>query len=75
MKRTLALALTIGVLLTGCNRAQPEAPPPPKTHSTTVTTPTTQAKAPDVQLEDVDGILNQVDSQLKADSQKAPDED
>jgi len=81
MKRTLALALAIGLLLTGCNRAKAEAPPPPTrpTQSTTLPPPTTGAavRTPDVdgQLDDVDGLLNQVDGQLKADSQKVPDED
>jgi nitrous oxide reductase accessory protein NosL len=82
MKRILVLALAVGILLTGCNRAKAEAPPPPTrpTQSTpAATTPTTgtAVKAPDIDgpLDDVDGLLNQVDGQLKADSQNTPDED
>lgn len=83
MKRTLATALTLGALsvalLTGCNRAKAEAPPPPATPIATVTTPAKATQAPtadvDGQLNDVDGLLNQVDGQLKSDSQNAPDAD
>lgn len=82
MKRILVLALAVGILLTGCNRAKAEAPPPTRpTQSTPVATTTpatgTAVTAPDIngQLNDVDGLLNQVDGQLKADSQNTPDED
>jgi hypothetical protein len=78
MKRILVLALAVGMLLTGCNRAKAEAPPPART---TVSTPPTETiEKPlktdvDAELDDVDGLLNQVDGQLKADGQKVPDED
>ena len=90
MKRTLAVTLALGALsvalLTGCNRANREAPATgtptstttATTTTTTVTTPAVNAPAaPDVdaQLKDVDGLLDQVDGQLNADSQRAPDED
>jgi hypothetical protein len=85
MKRTMATALALcalGVaLLSGCNRAKAEAPAPQpatSTATTTITTPaakTTGAPNVDAQLKDVDGLLDQVDGQLKADSQNASDSD
>ena len=87
MKRTMATAMAIGALsvavLTGCDRAKAEAPAPAPATTATVTTPaagtaagtTTGTAAVDGQLSDVDGLLNQVDSQLKADGQAQPDSD
>ena len=85
MKRTVATALALCALglalLSGCNRAKAEDPAPQpatSTATTTITTPAaTTAGAPnvDAQLKDVDGLLNQVDGQLKADGQNAPDSD
>ncbi len=86
MKRTMATAMAIGALsvavLTGCNRAKAEAPAPAPATTATVTPAagaaadtTTGTAAVDGQLSDVDGLLNQVDSQLKADGQAQPDSD
>jgi uncharacterized lipoprotein YbaY len=88
MKRTMATALALGALsvalLTGCDRAKAEPPAPqPATGTATSTTraitpPAANAPAApnvDAQLNDVDGLLDQVDGQLKADGQNAPDAD
>jgi uncharacterized lipoprotein YbaY len=79
MKRTMATAMAIGALsvavLTGCNRAKAEAPAPVPATTATVTPAAGAAADTTTGTAAVDGLLNQIDSQLKADGQAQPDSD
>ncbi|WP_433614213.1 hypothetical protein ACQP2P_07725 [Dactylosporangium sp. CA-139114] len=76
MRRTLAIALAVGLLLLGgCGKGrahQPATPPPP---ATTATTAPAGQQAPGNGGGDVDRLLDQTGQLLSKDAQAPEDED
>jgi hypothetical protein len=85
MRRTLAIALAVGLLFVGgCDRARSAAPPaapaPASSPAAPGANPAANAGANSGTTQkagatDVDGLLDQVDQQLSNDAQPAEDED
>ncbi|MEU4216889.1 hypothetical protein [Actinoplanes sp. NPDC026623] len=85
MRRTLAVALAAAVLLTGgcarhpaatdsapTRRPPVDAPASPSPRGTTATSATTSSTKSNA---DIDGLLDEVDRQLRGDEQPAQDQD
>jgi hypothetical protein len=89
MRRTLAIALAVGLLfMGGCGRARPHSTAPPAPPAVSTTAPAAPAAANDSGVNagnagnagksdgsDVDNLLDQVGQQLSNDAQPAEDED